>query len=46
MSEVSIEAHLYSIKFKSQLTHENDKEAPKASNCVIQNSCQQDQRVN
>ena len=29
------------MKFKSQLTHENDKEAPKVSNCVIQDSCQQ-----
>ena len=29
------------MKFKSQLTHENGKEAPKVSNCVIQDSCQQ-----
>ena len=36
MSEVSKESCLYSIKFKSQLTCENDKEAPKVSNCVIQ----------
>ena len=41
MSEVSTEARLYSMKFKSQLTHENGKEAPKVSNCAIQDSCQQ-----
>ena len=29
------------MKFKSQLTHENGKEAPKVSNCVIQDSFQQ-----
>ena len=46
MLEVLTEARLYSIKFKSQLTPESDKEAPKVSNCVIQDSCQQDQRVN
>ena len=39
MSEVSKEAHLYSMKFKSQLTRENGKEAPKVSKCVIQDSC-------
>ena len=46
MLEVSKEAHLASIKFKSQLTHENGKEAPKVSKCVIQGRCQQDQRAN
>ena len=35
MSEVSKEAHLISIKFKSQLTHENGKEAPKVSKYII-----------
>ena len=44
MSEVSKEAHLASIKIKSQLTHENGKDAPKVSKCAIQDSCQQDQR--
>ena len=29
------------MKFKSQLTHENGKEAPKVSKCVIQDSCWQ-----
>ena len=29
------------MKFKSQLTHENGKEAPQVSNSVIQDSCQQ-----
>ena len=28
------EAHLYSIKFKSQLTDENGKEAPKVCNSM------------
>ena len=46
MSEVSKEAHLVSIKFKSQLTDENGKEAPKVSKYVIQGRCQQDKRVN
>ena len=44
MSEVSKEARLVSIKFKSQLTHENGKDAPKVSKSAIQDSCQQDQR--
>ena len=44
MSEVSKEARLVSIKFKSQLTRENGKEAPKVSKSAIQDSCQQDQR--
>ena len=44
MSEVSKEAHLVSIKFKSQLTHKNGKEAPKVSKSAIQDSYQQDQR--
>ena len=34
------------MKFKSQLTHENGKEAPKVSKYVIQGRYQQDQRVN
>ena len=34
MLKVLKEAHLYSMNFKSQLTHENGKEAPKVSNCV------------
>ena len=33
--------HLYSVKFKSQLTMKTGKEAPKVSNCVIQDSCWQ-----
>ena len=41
MSEVSKEARLYSMKSKSKLTNENGKGAPKVSNCVIQDSCQQ-----
>ena len=45
MSEVSKEACLVSIKFKSQLTCENGKEAPKVSKYVIQGRCQQDQRA-
>ena len=44
MLEVSKEAHLVSIKFKSQLTRENGKEAPKVSKFAIQDSCWQDQR--
>ena len=44
MSEVSKEARLVSIKFKSQLTRENGKEAPKVSKFAIQDSCRQDQR--
>ena len=44
MSEVSKEACLVSIKFKSQLTCENGKEAPKVRKSAIQDSCQQDQR--
>ena len=44
MSEVSKEACLVSIKFKSQLTRENGKEAPKVSKSAIQDSCRQDQR--
>ena len=35
MSEVSKEACLVSKKFKSKLTHENGKEAPKVSKYVI-----------
>ena len=46
MSEVLKEACLVSIKFKSQLTHEDGKEAPKVSKYVIQGRCQQDQRAN
>ena len=46
MSEMSKEACLVSIKFKSQLTHENGKEAPKVSKYVIQGRCWQDQRAN
>ena len=46
MSEVSKEARLVSIKFKSQLTHENGKEVPKVSKYVIQGRCWQDQRAN
>ena len=46
MSEVSKEARLVSIKFNSQLTHENGKEAPKVRKYVIQGRCQQDQRAN
>ena len=34
MSEVLKEARLYSMKFKSQLTHENGKGAPKLSKCL------------
>ena len=45
MSEVSKEACLVSIKFKSQLTPENGKEAPKVSKSAIQDSCQQDRRL-
>ena len=41
MSEVLKEACLYSMKFKSQLTHENGTETPEVSKCVIQDSCQQ-----
>ena len=44
MSEVSKEARLVSIKFKSQLTRENEKEAPKVSKSAIPDSCRQDQR--
>ena len=44
MSEVWKEACLFSIKFKSQLTRENEKETPKVSKSAIQDSCQQDQR--
>ena len=44
MSEVSKEARLVSIKFKSQLICENGKEAPKVSKSAIQDSCQQYQR--
>ena len=44
MSEVSKEVCLVSIKFKSQLTRENGKEAPKVSKSAIQDSCWQDQR--
>ena len=40
MSEVSKEARLVSIKFKSQLIRENGKEAPKVSKSAIQDSCQ------
>ena len=46
MSEVSKEARLVSIKFKSQLTDENGKEAPKVSKYVIQGRCWLDQRAN
>ena len=44
MSEVSKEACLVLMKFKSQLTRENGKEAPKVSKSAIQDSCWQDQR--
>ena len=43
MSEVSKEACLVSIKFKSQLTRENGK-APEVSKSAIQDSCWQDER--
>ena len=46
MSEVSKEARLVSIKFKSQMTLENGKEVSKVSKYVIQGRCWQDQRVN
>ena len=44
MLEVLKEARLVSIKFKSQLTHENGKEAPKVIKSAIHYSCWQDQR--
>ena len=40
------ETRLVSMKFKSQLTCENQKQAPKVSKYVIQGRCWQDQRVN
>ena len=46
MSEVSKEACLVSLKFKSQLTSENGKEAPKVSKYLIQGRCWQDQGAN
>ena len=45
MLEVLKEARLVSIKFKSQLTCENGKEAPKVSKYVIQGRYWQDQRL-
>ena len=40
------ETCLVSMKFKSQLIHENGNEAPKVSKYIIQGRCWQDQRVN